>query len=153
MNRQRLKKLADHLRKLSRRQSGRQFDMNAWFVVDTDTDEEATPPPTQRTIDPLTGVVRDEFKCRTAACALGEACTIPSFRKGGLTLREDRYVSGYFTPGFKSYRGTAAGAMFFGISMPESDWLFLPENYSSEHITPKMVAKRIDQLLAGEGPR
>lgn len=157
METKRLKKLAEHLRTF--KPNGRRFNMSRWFQV-LDEPEEALS--STRKVDPLTGTITSKEQCRTAACALGEACLIPSFQKAGLRLESDGEQGGddtFFTPRFGRHEGTVAGAKFFDISVNQAHWLFIPDQYTDRYgnildkITPKMVSRRIDKLVAGKGPQ
>jgi len=130
MNKRRLRTLADHLRKLPpsiiRKKCG--FNMNLW--------------------------VHD---CGAAACAFGHACTIPSFNRAGL-----RYDKPRDQPVFNRREGFDAAANFFDIDTGEAHFLFDADRYEAQYelyangskdvvpITPKMVAKRIEDLIEGK---
>jgi hypothetical protein len=90
-----------------------------------------------------------KWECGTAACALGHACRDPYFRRLGLSL-DNRPL--FVTPMFRfkgdRYRGSRAGAKFFGITDNESQKLFLPSGYAgSRPVTPKRVAAKIERLV------
>lgn len=83
------------------------------------------------------------WKCGTAACALGSACMLPEFNKAGLKL------DGAALPAYKGYSESVAGAEFFGLDYDEACLLFMPWNYK-DNPTPKTVAKRVREILAGK---
>ena len=111
----RLTKLADHLVKNVRHKA---FNMNTWCYY-------------------------DEESCGTAACALGHAAMIPSFRRAGLKLSE----SSSREPEHNGVHGYLAGASFFGIDYWQSDWIFNPMWYRANHPTRFEVAKRIRDVI------
>lgn len=113
-------------------------------------------------------------ECGTSACALGWACSIPEFQAAGLHLHRNGTSIRYdhFEPRFKTrseaypaleaiYEGFKAGAKFFGITLEQSEWLFLPREYEPPGfdqdedppivITPADVAARIRTLIAQGG--
>lgn len=81
--------------------------------------------------------------CDTAACALGEATTIPVFQEAGLELRQ-QYAS---VPVYAGARGLSAAELFFDISPAHAKAIFLPRSYA-RRITPRMVANRIRKIMA-----
>ncbi len=104
--------------------------------------------------DHLDTVPKREFdmaywKCGTTACAIGHACSIPSFRRAGLKLVGAQiyddgapYIQHY--PEFDDEVGFDAAANFFDIDDREAESLF---GYR-EPETPKRVAKRIRKFIA-----
>ena len=135
MNEKRLLKLADHLETIKRKgksifhndkdspvtvmnkgECG--FNMDTWF----DWDYEG---------------------CGTTACALGHACSIPSFRKAGLRMRSDPVDENYYYPDFNGMEGLEAASEFFDIDFEGACSLF----YSRGPETPKQVAKRIRKFV------
>lgn len=87
----------------------------------------------------------DVWDCGTAACGMGHACRIPSFRRAGLKLS---YGLDRFLPKFKGHFGLAAAIAFFGISFRQAKFLFLPDGYPNPNVTPKKVAARIRGVAA-----
>lgn len=85
--------------------------------------------------------------CGTAACALGWATQIPSFKRLGLKLVGKR--SPFYQPDYNGNRNFKAGEVFFDITHHMSLLLFNYESYPLYRATPKQVAKRIRQLVAG----
>ena len=87
-----------------------------------------------------------ESACGTVACAMGWACTIPSFKRAGLKAhKDDRY------PIFENQEGFSAAAKFFDISFPQAERLFSSSGYgnrfNSDAVTPKKVAKAIRNFV------
>lgn len=95
---------------------------------------------------------KKKVDCGTEACAVGWACTIPSFRKAGLKLANSHEI---IEPMFNEYRGLSAAAQFFGMSYRESEQHFHPvgypegydENGNWRKATPKDVANKLVLFL------
>ena len=89
-----------------------------------------------------------ETECGFAACAMGWACQIKSFRDAGLKLKKN--VDTFAYPSFGKYENYEAAAKFFGITDKESRDIFnqccyiYPPQYK---ITPIQVANRIDEVI------
>jgi len=81
--------------------------------------------------------------------ALGSAASYPPFKKLGLNLRRISHLR--VAPYYKDFSDYAAGKEFFDITYDQASYLFDPYEYSelSRYITPAMVAKRVDEILAG----
>lgn len=109
------------------RSANRHFDMESWFSHSGD--HEIKGAITQR-------IMRD---CGTTACALGWACTIPSFRKAGLHLEV-----GFRAPMYGGVIGLSSATRFFEITGLQSLDLF---DGTIEDKTPKQWAKRARGLL------
>lgn len=124
MNIDRLLKLADHLDKIykTRKTRKRKFDISSWF--------------NRR-------VSRQGGTCGTSACALGEACLLPSFRKQGLRLDGEH-------PYFDGNYNFRAGMVFFDLTELESSHLFSGGEYDMPQgkINAKHVATRIRETVA-----
>ena len=90
--------------------------------------------------------------CGTAACAIGWACTIPSFRKAGLRINPNSdYGENYYTPVYKSYREFTAVNEFFGLEIQDSQHLFFDSSYPERFRTsPKTVADRIREFVSNK---
>lgn len=111
-------------------------------------------------------------ECGTTCCALGWAGTIPEFRKRGLRLEVNADVSEYefindtldstvslYDTGngeLVTDNPFEAGALFFGLHIEESAYLFDPDEYvdlvptanrCSNNIKPKHVVKHINKVL------
>lgn len=100
----------------------------------------------------------EHHECKTTACAMGWACTLPVFKKAGLKL-----VETYPDP----YDGKAprilalqdnydqhAAAEACGITYEQAIWLFGSEFTDGKYRdreTPKQVAKRIRAFVASNG--
>lgn len=70
------------------------------------------------------------IKCGSVGCAFGWSCSIPSFRKAGLTLKD--IGMGYFQPVNKHKYNSSVfvtAADFFGITSTEAFNLFHPDSY------------------------
>lgn len=82
--------------------------------------------------------------CGTAACALGSAALYGPFNKEGLKINGG-------SPHFKGFKGFDAGQNFFGISYPESEYLFDPQQYNDERYVghdynPHNVSEKVLKL-------
>ncbi len=97
-------------------------------------------------------------KCNTTACAVGWACSIPSFRKAGFRIDIDNRGGG--KPVFKNtykktpkYTGWAAVDKFFDVERGDSESLFSCRQYliygTNRKTTPKQVASRIRKFVKG----
>jgi hypothetical protein len=96
---------------------------------------------------------KPDLSCGTVACALGWATTIPSFRRLGLRLIEGSVgLTGYVVllkDGYKVASNISAAELLFDIDTRTAELLFMPSSYMaiSRHVTPKIVARRIRQLV------
>ncbi|MEO8297093.1 MAG: hypothetical protein ABI574_04720 [Burkholderiales bacterium] len=91
------------------------------------------------------GITPAEMRsCGAAACALGWAATIEPLAGRGLRINKQDF------PEYSGLIGYDAGALFFGISLRESEFLFSPNKYS-KNPSPKTVAKRIRALCDKAG--
>lgn len=90
------------------------------------------------------------WKCGTTACAMGHACSIPSFRRAGLRLeKEMEWGEAVFIPSFKCEQDFDAAQRFFGISQSDSYHLFDPMEYPNYERTRKQtVINRIRKFIA-----
>lgn len=84
-------------------------------------------------------------ECGATACAVGWACTIPSFKKAGLKIYDN--IRGYNEPLFRNFLGFDATAEFFGIDRNDATHLFHPDSYPILQSGPKDVANRIIEFL------
>ncbi|HUV95129.1 MAG TPA: hypothetical protein VMX14_09915 [Anaerolineae bacterium] len=161
MQKDRLKLLIERLRK--HQDNGRRFDMGKWYDLagsddvgdDDEDDSDDRIYIAKRVVDPYTGRVREERTCGTSACALGEACVIPAFRKLGLTLIPSPHDALSFTPVYKRKRGLDAGRAFFGLTEHQATYIFMPDEYteSTSKIHPMDVVEHIEAVLNGYDPR
>lgn len=122
----RLLKLADFLRTIP----SERFYYGAWSVSDVGPEEWKKG--------------EKKLTCGTAACALGWATAIPTFKRAGLKL-----VPGLVKLDHKDgtcESGFDAGASFFGITLEESDYLFSPSD-GEGNSTPKQVACKIEKFV------
>lgn len=110
--------------------------------------------------------------CGTAACAAGIACLMVEFNAQGLSLKSGKLTDNLFHskfPVFENYLGWDAIVKFFGFpengppfrrQQPAIFYIFDPECYERVQddpesryksvATPKMVAARIREVLAGK---
>ena len=100
----------------------------------------------------------EEVNCSTSGCACGWATTIPEFKKAGLSLEGDRYLSSrgmlfYRNPKTgDTYEAFDAAMEFFGLTDREAAWLFGPDQYRLIHrYRPGFVGRRILRFVADGG--
>lgn len=95
---------------------------------------------------------KKDWSCGTAACALGYAATIPSFKKAGLKLCYEFDVYGYTNnywvelghdDDMRSIVNEFFGEYYDGFNA-DTEWLFHP---NSGHKTPKQVAANIRKFV------
>ncbi len=89
--------------------------------------------------------------CKTTACAMGWACSIPEFRRDGLRLEKVTLGGGFYkvetlVPVYKNCEEFKAAAEFFDIGMSNAMYLFSAAEY--EEGTAHDVIERIEELLA-----
>jgi hypothetical protein len=152
LQKERLRLLAKRLRE--HKDNGRRFNMDTWFDLTGSghNEDDDRIDIKKRVVDPYTGRVKEERTCGTSACALGEACTIPAFRRLGLKLVPgagfDADLS--YTPMYKRRKGLAAGMAFFGLTEYQASYLFLPDHYPglSDDIEPMDVVERIEDVCS-----
>lgn len=104
-------------------------------------------------------------ECPTTACAIGWACTMPTFKRLGAYLTVDRFLgltyhlTYHFQPQMKGAEDEgefAVGEQIFGLSVEEFDYLFNPyvgmENPGKPgpDATPKQVAKHIRKFVEAQ---
>lgn len=86
--------------------------------------------------------------CGFAACAIGWAGALPTFRKQGFRIFADGPA---LTPDFEGWRGFQAVTEFFGIREDDADNLFHASRYPARQIVdPLAVVERIEQLIERE---
>jgi hypothetical protein len=100
----------------------------------------------------LTTWHRNRGSCGTVACAVGHACTIPSFRRAGLFLKpvDDYYHVSDAEPSLKGCSSVMETLReFFGIDDTTIDQLFMPSAYEGcpTKVTPRRVAKQIRRMV------
>lgn len=89
--------------------------------------------------------------CGTVACACGWAATIPEFRRAGLRINQTLVYGIYFIT-YKGMEDGLAAEEFFGLTYDEFSHLFTRKGYYIRNkVTPKRVAKRIRNFVAGKG--
>lgn len=123
MIKRRLRILAERLEKIEatpKEKRVREFDISCWIDIPFDCSGD----------------------CKTAACALGEACFIPELKALGL-----RALQG--TPRFRDRFGIDAAVLFFRIDELTARWLFMRMSYTHSFATTAGdVAARIRELIA-----
>lgn len=129
-HKKRLLKLADFLENLPREN----FDLDTWWS------------PAQSHVNNFTKFKKNPHFCGTTACAAGWACTIPSFKRAGLTVKTTS-IAGQFEPAFKKYRAFSALEDFFGIDDYQARQLFESGYYMFPHDGPRNVSNRIRKLV------
>ena len=85
-------------------------------------------------------------ECSSCACAVGWACTIPSFQRDGLEVDTYGVSSGWISqiPIYQGERAIAASVAFFGLHNDrEFEYLFGPHWPNS----PVQAAQRIERFL------
>lgn len=89
------------------------------------------------------------WSCGTSACAMGHACTIPSFKRAGLRLVRLENAEGkeHFYPDFKGASDFGAAEEFFDIKYSVAEHLFSSFEYRGRP-SPATVAKRIESVIA-----
>jgi len=94
---------------------------------------------TEKPLEPL------HAECRTTACALGWAATIPAFKRAGLKVAFDD-LGGLVK--YKHHQCEDAAMEFFKLGSDDAGNIFLPGDYhSTQRVTPKMVSKRIRSVV------
>lgn len=93
--------------------------------------------------DDVFGPELEQFRCDTAACALGSAALDPWHIARGLHF--PRYET---SPVYRSKAGDEAGAAFYHITEGESLWLFMPDEYPDQaNVRPTDVIARVNSLI------
>lgn len=89
----------------------------------------------------------NDWRCGTAACAIGWAATDEWFNSRGLTL--DCGMTG--NPQFNDKENWAAVAEFFKISVADATYLFSAYSYKrADDVKPGQVAKRIKKYIRAQ---
>lgn len=98
--------------------------------------------------------VEDVRGCGFAACAVGWACTIPSFRRAGLKMVSEDGVAAAdidevkMVPSYDGIEGFDAVMEFFGIEYDVAQYLFGNEAFGdSARPRPSTVANRIRKVV------
>lgn len=132
----RLEKLAAFLEVLPRNV----FNISGWVQM-------PNPMVTATKVTGRTGILKTNLtpevakECGFAACAVGWACTMPSNRRAGLTMKDGQ-------PNFDGSDNWDAVERFFDLGPREASHLFNGALYPSYSVAPKMVAKRIRAMVA-----
>lgn len=93
-------------------------------------------------------------QCNTAGCALGWACTMPTFEKLGLILNGNNVTLKHD----RNYDSYEVAALVFGLTPEESKYLFLPgyqikgytrefEDDGENKVSPREVAAHIRKFV------
>jgi hypothetical protein len=135
---QRLTKLIKFMSSLPR-SANKHFDMNNWadHSKGSGFPEHGIRP---GAIVPTNAVTL----CGTTACALGWACSVPSFHKAGLRLRVAPSLPNRAYPVFGRSHTEMAASRFFDIHHQQAEALF----YMYDAKTPKAWAKGARKLVA-----
>ena len=89
------------------------------------------------------------IKCMTVGCAMGWATTLSEFRRAGLKLQAT-HLGEFAVPEYDGEIGFYAASTFFDLSMPQTEYLFDPIQYTDKNSKDlDYVANRIRAL--GEG--
>ncbi len=167
MNTERLNHLITVLEGVSR--ANKAFNLHAWVLNEDagwEPDEDAT-------------VGSLDETCGTACCALGYAALDPTFVQQGLTMTLAIDTHGdwrsrtklpvkslgefnaavkkygtklaYGSPAFGFNTEFDAGKAFFDITYDAAHYLFDPDFYDEERITPEMVIERVREVIAHGG--
>src|SRR3954470_2535007 len=92
---------------------------------------------------------KQDLSCGTTACAMGWACTIPSFRKEGLKLASGTARRLGIGPIFLGRNNFNAAAAFFEISVPDATFLFNHiDSGLSAHAPAAQVAHHIRKFIS-----
>lgn len=98
---------------------------------------------------------REDPSCGTAACAFGSACLYEPFQEEGLHLAQFDWQEGVYDPAYEGSVCYSAATLFFDLSFQEAQYLFDPQEYPGldpAHITPQMVAERVQELIDSYTP-
>lgn len=66
----------------------------------------------------------DQLPCGTAACMAGWACVVPAFREAGLRIATSYANTRCSMPTYGGEQGFEALLRFFGLTRPESQYVF-----------------------------
>jgi hypothetical protein len=128
MNRKRLRKFRDFLRTVV---PPKQFDIGVVVKFDEDKVENLTP------------ALAAGKECGFAGCALGWA---PVCFPKLLGYYGDEVV---FKDDGKHFMGSAIFEELFDIDPRAAEAIYSPHMYTQVHVTPRVVANRIDEILDG----
>ena len=101
-------------------------------------------------VEKLRTVKRSEFDmetwwCGTAGCAIGHACSLPSWRRAGMRLTPTgRMPWEHSEVTFAGHENVDAVAEFLQIDYFDADMLFTKHK---GHETPRQVARHIESFL------
>ena len=93
---------------------------------------------------PRQRATKDRPACGTASCAMGIACTLPTFKQLGLRRATREHC---FVPQFDGDHGFMAAARLFQISLDDATWLFSSDSYLHTFPTPHSVVGRLRQFV------
>jgi hypothetical protein len=167
MNIKRLETLAEFLETDPVVNTKGKFHLQMWMapyktfletIIDEEADSKNDPilPKLKKLMKENEGKPSHDFKknrpihCRTTACALGWAASIPSFRRAGFKLLMQRSVDGevQYILHYKGEKYFSAACEFFDIILNDAYLLFSPDHYKlKDRSNPKIVAKHIRQFI------
>lgn len=139
----RLLKLADYLDTLS----PAELRMDAWFSKRRGYDvwdRQMYVVPDLYHGQNVSNIRKLTSECGYAACAVGHACSIPSFRKAGLKLTK---FGNYTDPTYKGSSNWYAVESFFDIDNHTAKLLFSSDSYKNPRVRPSTVANRIRKFV------
>lgn len=144
IKKERLQTLADYLRTLKHHQ----LQMKSWFTKNASAVAMTDRPIGSEYADVTT---LTEGSCGYAACAVGHAGSIASFREAGFKVVSNGCH--YLIPTYNGDENWDAVKSFFGLSEDEADHLFCSTSYLDEFFdlydpTPTEVAERIENLVS-----
>lgn len=149
----RLLKLADHLEQLPRSA----IRMDSWVSEHTTGNQyvQLTPEIRKQLEEVSDGHLAlpasiDKVRgCGFAACAVGWAGTIKSFKRAGFKVETGNYSSGTFDPSYDGSGGFTAVQEFFAVTESQAEYMFGPTAYGeSARPRPSTVANRIRKTVA-----
>lgn len=143
VEKKRLLTLAKYLRRLK----PSQLDMDSWVTQNGS----ATGTSTRSAWSTYANITKlTEGSCGYAACAVGHAGSIRSFREAGFKMvATDRGTiwPSYVTKDSKVLYNWEAVEAFFGLTYLEAERLFGAYSYHSRQPGPKLVAERIETFV------
>lgn len=98
-------------------------------------------------------------ECNTVGCALGWGCTMPKFKRLGLSIKRGAvHLAG--TRPRSGRKGTRAAEVLFGLSSNEAQYCFIPDGYLNDDLpyspsmsaTPKEVAEHLRAFASWKWP-
>lgn len=139
------------------------LNMNEWMTIANDSNAMGLCSVTRLTDNQSSALIRlrvnklhssrKPSECGFAACAIGWAGTIPSFKRAGFKMTHNlsRGLGFNFHPTYGNEEGFDAVSAFFDITWDQSTMLFGVDSYRSGNPRPSTVAKSIRQFVAKRG--